>query len=39
MIEMSNGKFRCVNEILYVYNHFHTESNHNNNQKKKITKI
>ena len=34
MIEMSNGRFKCVNEILYVYNHFHSESNHNNSTKK-----
>ena len=38
MIEMSNGRFKCVNEILYVYNHFHSESNHNNKKKKQIQK-
>lgn len=29
MLEMSNGRFKCVSDVLYIYNHGHPESNHN----------
>lgn len=36
MLEMSGGKFKCINDVLYIYNKSHPESNHNQNSKKMI---
>ncbi len=33
MLEMSNKKFKCIPDILYIYNIFHPESNHNDPKK------
>ena len=36
MLEMSCGKCKCVDEVVYIYNKSHPESNHNSTSKKFI---
>tara|TARA_A100001015_G_scaffold314383_1_gene423721 strand:+ start:454 stop:966 length:513 start_codon:yes stop_codon:yes gene_type:complete len=36
MIEMSGGKFKCIPDILYIYNSNHPETNHSNDKKKNM---
>lgn len=36
MLEMCGGKFKCINDVLYIYNKSHPESNHNQRSKKTI---
>mgnify|MGYP006074466191 CR=1 FL=1 len=36
MLEMCGGKFKCINDPLYIYNKSHPESNHNQHSKKKL---
>ena len=38
MLEMSNGNFKCIQNILYKYNKDHPESNHNDYIKLKKQK-